>query len=75
MSADGNFRYCSGENIEVYTAYGENSFKAIKALMKGLRKIEKDTGYAPSIAHISVVFNEEADDYSYDAIAYTYGRI
>ena len=75
MSIDGNFRYCSGENIEVYTAYGENSFEAIRNLMKGFRKIEKKTGDTPSIAHISVIFNEEADGYSYDAIAYTYGSI
>jgi hypothetical protein len=75
MSTNGNFRYCSGENIEVYTAYGDSPFEAIRNLMKGFRKIEKKTGYAPSIAHISVLFNEELNGYSYDATAYTYGNI
>jgi hypothetical protein len=74
MSVDGNFRYCSGENIEVYTAYGQSSFEAIRNLMKGLRKIEKKTGNTPNIVHISVIFNE-ADNYYYDAIAYTYGSV
>ena len=75
MSDNGNFRYCSGENIEVYTALGESSFEAIRNLMKGFRKIEKKTGDTPSISLISVVFNEGVDGYSYDAIAYTYGNI
>ena len=73
MSVDGNFRYCSGENIEVYTAYGQSSFGAIRNLMKGLRKIEKKTGDTPSIVHISVIFNEKTVEY--DAIAYTYGSV
>lgn len=69
----GNFRHCHGENIEVYNAYGKTQLEAVRHLVRGLRKIEKEDGVAPSIINIQVVYY--GGDNSYDATAYCYGGL
>jgi hypothetical protein len=77
MYEDGNFRHCTGENIQVYTAYGSDSFEAVRYLMKGLRKIGKKSAYNPSIASITVQYEEGLgrENDCYVATAYIYGVI
>jgi hypothetical protein len=71
------FRHCTGENIQVYNAYGRNSLEAVRNVVKGLRKIEKETGYAPSVSNITCTYEDDPalEPYCYSAIAYVYDGI
>lgn len=68
----GNFRYCHGENIKVYTAEGKTRLDAVKNLMRGLKQIERDGGCDVAVQAITVSFYEEGECW-YDAVAYVGG--
>ena len=72
-----SFRHCHNENIQVYCAYGRDPFEAVQSVMKGLKKIKKETGDAPRIANIAVHYEEDysLDEYCYYALAFIYGGI
>lgn len=69
----GGFRHCFGENIEVYTASGDHPLEAVRNVVRGLRKIEKETDRKIYLSNINVEYDSYNDEYH--AVVYTFGPL